>query len=81
MICGDESDTNGCHVAGFSEDVAFDRNFMATHPPQTSHPIGVLLVLMMSVKNYLKQQEIQLDINSCTIVANFVQASVCLPEL
>ena len=32
-ICGGENDTNGCHLAGFSEDVAFARHFMATHPP------------------------------------------------
>ena len=24
VICGGENDTNGCHLAGFSEDVAFD---------------------------------------------------------
>ena len=39
MICGGENDTDGCHLAGFGEDVAFARHFVATHP----HPVGVLL--------------------------------------
>ena len=62
MICGDENDTNGCHLAGFSEHVAFASHFVATHPPP-SHPVAVLLVLAMPVKNYLKWQEIQLAIH------------------
>ena len=52
------------HLAGFSQDVAFARHFMATRPPPPSHPIGVLLVLATPVKNYLKWQEIQLAIHS-----------------
>ena len=59
MICGGENDTNGCHLAGFGEDVAFARHFVATHPPPPSHPVGVLLVLATPVNNYLKWQEIQ----------------------
>ena len=27
MICGGENGTNGCHLAGFSEDVAFARRY------------------------------------------------------
>ena len=48
--------------AGFSEDVAITYHFVVTRPPPPSHPIGVLLVLAMSVKNYLKWWEIQLAI-------------------
>ena len=33
VICGGENDTNGCHLAGFGEDVAFASNLVATHPP------------------------------------------------
>ena len=62
MICGDENGTNGCHLAGVSEDLAFACHFMATRPPQPSDPIGVLLVLATPVKNYLKWREIQLAI-------------------
>ena len=57
MICGGENDTNGCHLAGFSEDVAFACHFVA------SHPAGVLLILATPVKNYLKWREIQLAIH------------------
>ena len=35
-ICGGENDTNGCHLTGFSEDVAFARHFVATLPPYKS---------------------------------------------
>ena len=55
VICGGENGTNWCHFAGFSEDVAFARHFVATRPP--FHPVGVLLVLAMPVKNYLKWRE------------------------
>ena len=54
MIFGGENDTNGCHLAGFGEDVAFAHHFVATHPPPLSHPVGVLLVLAMPVKNLSK---------------------------
>ena len=33
LICGGENGTDGCHLAGFSEDVAFACHFVATHPP------------------------------------------------
>ena len=59
----DINDPNGCHLAGFGEDVAFARYFVATHPPPPSHPVGVLLTLAMPVKHYLKWWEIQLAIH------------------
>ena len=49
-------------MAGFSEDVVFACHFVATSLPPPSYPIGVLLVLATSVKNYLKWWEIQLAI-------------------
>ena len=58
MICGGANDTNGCHLAVFSEDVAFAHHFVATHP------VGVLVVLTIPVKNYLKWRAIQLAIHS-----------------
>ena len=66
MTCGGENGTDGNHFPVFSEDVAFAQHFMATHPPLLSHPIGVLVVLAMPVKNDLKWQEIQLAIQ-CTV--------------
>ena len=66
MTCGGENGTNGSHFPVFSEDVAFARHFMATRPPPPSHPAGVLLLLAMPVKNYLKWWEIQLVIQ-CTV--------------
>ena len=59
MICGGENDINGCHLAGFGEDIAFACHFVATH-----HPVGVLLVLATPRKNYLKWWEIQLAIHT-----------------
>ena len=52
--------------AVFSEDVAFARHFVATHPPTLppSHPVGVLVVLTTLVKNYLKWRAIQITIHS-----------------
>ena len=32
VICGGENDINGCHLAGFSEDVAFARHLVVSHP-------------------------------------------------
>ena len=40
MICGGEIDSNGCHLDGFGEDLAFARHFMATHPPPILPPCG-----------------------------------------
>ena len=44
-MCGIENGPNGCHLASFNEDRAFALHFVATHP------IGLLLVLAMPVKN------------------------------
>ena len=33
-----ENGTNGCHLAGFSKDVAFSCHFVAIHPPPTLPP-------------------------------------------
>ena len=66
MTCGGENDTNGSHLAVFSEDIAFAHHLVAFHPPPSSHPIGVLVVLAMPVKNYLKWLEIQL-VTQCTV--------------
>ena len=63
MICEGENHSNGCHLAGFSEDIAFARHFVATSPPPPFHPIRVLLVLATPVKTYLKWWEIQLAIH------------------
>ena len=38
VICGGENDTNGCHLADFSENVACARHFVASHPPPTLQP-------------------------------------------
>ena len=63
IYCGGENSTNGCHLAGFSKDVALACHFVATRPPPPSHPIQVLLVLATPVQNHLKWQEIQLAIH------------------
>ena len=43
-------DTNGCHLAVFSEDVGFAHHIVATHLPPPFHPVGVVMVLAMPVK-------------------------------
>ena len=55
-----ENDTNGCHLAGFSQSVAFARYFVATHLPPTLPPYRSANGI---VKNYLKWWEIQLAIH------------------
>ena len=40
MICGGENGANGCHLAGFSEDVAFVHHFLATRSPPTLPSYG-----------------------------------------
>ena len=57
VICGGENSTDGCHLAGFSEDVAFANHFVATCPPPPSYPIGVLPVLATPVKKLSKMAE------------------------
>ena len=64
VMCESGIDTGGCHLAVFSEDVAFARHFVATCPPPPSYPIGVLVVLTTPVKNHLKWHAIQLAIYS-----------------
>ena len=61
-LCG-ENGTNGCHLAGFNEDIVFACHFMATCPPLPSHPVGVVLVVATPVKNHLKWRKIQLAIH------------------
>ena len=34
-MCIGENGTNECHLAGFSEEIAFASHFVATHPPAT----------------------------------------------
>ena len=63
MICGGENDTNGCHLAGFSEDVAFARHFVASHPPPTLPPCRSATDIGYTSKNYLKLREIQIAIH------------------
>ena len=47
MICGDENDSNGCHLAVFSVDIAFACQFVVTHP---SSPYSSAMVLATPVK-------------------------------
>ena len=72
MICGGENDTNVCHLAGFGEDIDFARHFVAFQLPPTL--VGVLLILAMPVKSYLKWREIQLAIHS--IVGGYIDYGI-----
>ena len=56
-ICGGENGTNGCHLAGFSEDVAFARHFMATHLPPTFPPYRSATGIGYTNKNLSKMVE------------------------
>ena len=38
VICGGENGTNGCHLADFSEDIAFACHFVATCLPPALPP-------------------------------------------
>ena len=73
MTCGGENATNGSHLAVFSEDIAFACHFVAPCPSPPSHPIGVLVVLAMPVKNHLKQQAIQLAIQCTAGTVNYLE--------
>ena len=55
--------TKGHHLAVFIIDTVLACHFVAPTTP-TLHPIGVLVVLAMPLKNYLKWQAIQLAIHS-----------------
>ena len=59
-VHGGENETNGCHLTGFSEDVAFACYFMALHLPLPSHHARVLVVLATPVRKYLNWWKIQL---------------------
>ena len=64
VICGIENGTS-VHLLGiFSVDISFACHFVAPYHPAPSTPIGVLVVLAMPVKNYLKWQAIQPVIHS-----------------
>ena len=42
MICCDENGINGCHLTGFSEDLAFAHHFVATcWPPPYRSATGI----------------------------------------
>ena len=64
MICGGENGTNECHLAGFSEDVAFAHHFEVTCPPPTLPPYMSATSIGYTSKNYLKWWEIQLAIHA-----------------
>ena len=61
MICGGQNDTSGCHLAVFSEDVAFARHFVATHPPPSLPPCRSATT---PVKKLSKMAAIQLAIHT-----------------
>ena len=73
VTCGGENGTNGSHLAAFSEDVAFAHHFVAPRLPPLSHPIGVLVVLAMPMKNYLKWWAIQLAIQCAADTVNYLE--------
>ena len=55
MICGGENDTNGCHLADFSEDVAFACHLVATHPPPTLPPYNSATGIGYASKSLFKK--------------------------
>ena len=73
MLCviyeGDNG-TNGCHLADFSEDVAFACHLEATGPPRILPPckrtsdIGYARIKIYASDKILKWQAIQLDVHS-----------------
>ena len=66
-------------LAGFSQDIAFARHFVATHPSPTLPPYRNATGIGYASKNYQKGWEIQLAIHP--IVGGVMQASVSLPKL
>ena len=87
MICGSENGTNGCHLTGFSEDVAFDLYFVATFLPPTLPSYRRASCIGYASKIDLKWQAIQLAIHS--IVDEEIdykwnygkfQVSICFPS-
>ena len=73
MICRGENGTNRSHLAVFSEDVAFAHHFVASRPHPPSYSMGVLMVLVMPVKSYLKWQATQLAIQCTTDKVNYLE--------
>ena len=61
-ICGCENGHDGCHLAGFSEDIAFAHHFMATRLPPLL-PYRSASGIGYASKNYLKWWETQLAIH------------------
>ena len=53
MICGGENGTNGCRLAGFSEDVDFARHFIATCLPPTLPPYRRATGIGYASRNYV----------------------------
>ena len=54
MICGDENGTNGYHLAGFSEYVAFAFHFMAARPLPTLPPYRSVTGIGYAIKKLSK---------------------------
>ena len=56
LTYGGENGINGSRFPVFSEDLAFAHahRFVATRSPPSSHPLVMLVVFAMSLKNYLK---------------------------
>ena len=58
--CTGENDTNGCHLAVFSEDKSFIYHFVDTCPLSTLQPCRNASGIGYTSKNYLKWQANQL---------------------
>ena len=65
LMCGGTNNSNGCHLAVFSKDVALA---VATHSPPTLSPGRGASGIDYTSRNYLKWQAIQLPKHS-TVVA------------
>ena len=61
MICGGENGINGCRLAAFTTDVAFD--FKATCSPHNFSPYSSASDIDYGSENYLKWRPIQLAIH------------------
>ena len=59
---GGENGTNGCHLAGFTKDMAFAWHFVGTHVHPTLPPYWSAAAIIYTRKNYLKWWENQLAI-------------------
>ena len=63
VICEGENGTNGCHLAIFSEDVAFVHYFVATHPHSHSHPIYIVVLMVLASRG-------KANIPACIVLRN-----------